>query len=233
MSKLNRIAKTKISWFVVLTMGAASFAPIFSLAPASAQLFPSRDSDRDEYSQRDEYSRGAVIPEGATIPVMYKDAKKVLVTDEETAPLTLQVAANIKNRRGQVLIPRGSEIEGEIQPADGGSRFVAQTLIIETRDGDTIELPIEASSDVVTRRERVEEGASAGEILEGAAIGGAAAAVLSGIFGDIDIEEVLGGAGLGALAGWVFNEGQEAELVSINPNKDLDLTLDSDLELER
>jgi hypothetical protein len=232
MSKLNRIAQTKISWFVLLTMGAATFAPIFSLAPASAQLFPSRDSDREEYS-RDEYSRGAVVPEGATIPVMYKDAKKVLVTDDETAPLTLQVAANVKNRRGQVLIPYGSEIEGEIQPADGGSQFVAQKIIIETRDGDTIEQPIDATSDVVTRRERVEKGASAGEILEGAAIGGAAAAVLSGIFGDIDIEEVLGGAGLGALAGWVFNEGQEAELISINPNTDLTLTLNSDLELER
>jgi hypothetical protein len=158
---------------------------------------------------------------------MYDEAEKVLVMKDETAPLTLQVAANVRDRQGRVLIPYGSEIIGELQPANGGTRFVAEEIVL-----DDDERSLDATSKVVTRTETVEKGANAGDILEGAAIGAAAAAALSAIFGDLDIEEVLGGAGLGALAGWVIGDG-EAELISVNPNSDLTLTLNSDLDLGR
>jgi hypothetical protein len=228
--KRNPHAKTAM--LVALLMSATAVSPIFSLAPASAQLFPSRDrSERDR-----SFSRRAIIPEGTEIPVMYDEAEKILVTKDETVPVTLEVAANIRNRDGDILIPYGSEIIGEIQPVESeeGSRFVAETLVIK-EDGETIrEKSLDATSDVVTRTETVEEGASVGDILKGAAIGGAAAAVISAILGDkaIATEEVLGGAGLGALAGWVLGSG-EAELISIDPNSDLTLTLNSDLVLRR
>jgi hypothetical protein len=228
--KRNPHAKTAM--LVALLMSATAVSPIFSLAPASAQLFPSRDrSERDR-----SFSRRAIIPEGTEIPVMYDEAEKILVTKDETVPLTLEVAANIRNRDGDILIPYGSEIIGEIQPVESeeGSQFVAETLVIK-EDGETIrEKSLDATSDVVTRTETVEEGASVGDILKGAAIGGAAAAVISAILGDkaIATEEVLGGAGLGALAGWVLGSG-EAELISIDPNSDLTLTLNSDLVLRR
>jgi hypothetical protein len=80
----------------------------------------------------------------------------------------------------------------------------------------------------VSKTEVVKKGANSGDILEGAAIGGAASAVLSGIFGKIDVEEVLGGAALGAVGGWLLG-GKEAELISINPKNDLTVTVNSDL----
>ena len=89
---------------------------------------------------------------------------------------------------------------------------------------------MDATSQVVTRTEVVRRGADAGDILKGAAIGGAAAVVLSEIFGDIDFLEVLGGAGAGAVAGLLLGK-REVELVSIDPNSDLDLILQSDLAL--
>lgn len=168
------------------------------------------------------------IPAGTTLPVRYDEAERILVTPEETVPLTLFVAANIRDRNGQVLIPFGSEIVGEIQPAERGSQFIADEIIINGRSQF-----LQADSAVVTRTEEVREGASTGNILEGAAIGGAAAAVLAEVTGGIDALEVLGGAGLGALGGFLLNRGDTAELVVIEPNRDLDVTLSAPLVLDR
>ncbi len=66
---------------------------------------------------------------------------------------------------------------------------------------------------------------------EGAAIGAAAAAVVADIFGGIDLGEVLGGAGIGAIAGLLLRGRNEVEVVVVNPDTDLDLTLQSDLRL--
>lgn len=222
------------SVLIALVMSISAVAPIFSPTSASAQLFPSRDSERDRERPLN-FSRRVFIPQGTEIPVKYDKAEKILVTKDETVPLTLKVAANIRNRRGDILIPYNSEIVGEIQPADDGSQFIAEKILIrDTRANGRrkIEQSIDASSDVITTTETVEKGTDVGGILKGAAIGGAAAAVLAAITGDkaIATEEVLGGAGLGALAGWIFG-GKKAELISIDPNSDLTLTLDSDLEL--
>ena len=136
------------------------------------------------------------------------------------------VAANVRDSRRNTLIPYGSEILGQIEPSDdeSGSLFVAEEIVFP--DGTT--QSIDARSRVVTRRETVKKGANTGDILKGAAIGAGAAAVLSEIFGDIGAIEVLGGAGAGALAGLLLG-GNEVELVSIDPNNDLDLTLQTNL----
>lgn len=164
------------------------------------------------------------IPAGTTLPVRYDEAERIIVTPEETVPLTLEVAANIRDRNGQILIPFGSEIVGEILPAERGSQFVADEIIINGRSQF-----LQADSAVVTRTEEVREGVSTGNILEGAAIGGAAAAVLAEVTGGIDVIEVLGGAGLGALGGFLLNRGDTEELVVIEPNNDLDVTLSAPL----
>lgn len=208
--------------FTALVALAASVAaaPILPGAIASAQLFPTQRP-----SSVPTTPSNVVIPVGTTIPVKYDEAEKILVTSEETAPVTLTVAANIRTRNGTILIPYNSQIVGQIEPAGSGSQFVAQELIID----DNSPQRIDATSGIVTRTETVKQGANAGDILEGAAIGGAAASVLAAITGDrVDVGEVLGGAGLGALAGLVLG-GKEAELISINPNTDLDVTLRSPL----
>ena len=150
------------------------------------------------------------------------------MTPDETAPVKLKVAQDITTSGGTVLIPEGSVIEGELRSAGEGTQFVAENLVIAGQNGKT---PIDATSEVVTRRETINK-RSDPKILQGAAIGGAAAAVLSEIFGRIDILEVLGGAGLGALASVLIRDRKEVEVIVVNPQEDLNLTLQSDFALQ-
>jgi len=84
---------------------------------------------------------------------------------------------------------------------------------------------------IITETETIDNGTDVSSILKNAAIGAAAAGVLSEIFGDIDLIEVLVGAGLGALSGLLLGGGEKAEVFVIYPETDLDLTLDSELVL--
>ncbi|MFB6276707.1 MAG: hypothetical protein ABEI32_11270 [Halothece sp.] len=217
-SLLKRGTSTVLS----LLLGMGITTPLLlSSTPASAQLL----GTDDEFVQA---QRRVAIPSGVSLPVRYDEAEKIVVLPDETAPVTLKIAANIKDNSGRILIPYGSELVGEIRPAGNGSRFVAQELKIPGASSQSIN----ASSQVITRRETINKGASAGDILEGAAIGAAAASVIAGITGDkaIATEEVLGGAGLGALSGLLLGK-EEAEVISIDPNEDLDITLNSRLAL--
>jgi len=203
---------------VVLGMGVTT--PLLLSAPASAQLL---ESER-QVAQ----TRRVAIPSGVSLPVRYDEAEKIIVLPDETVPVTLNIAANIKDRQGRILIPYGSELVGEVRPAGNGARFVAQELKIAGSSSQ----PINASSPVITRRETIDRGASTGDILEGAAIGAAAASVIAGITGDraIATEEILGGLGLGALGGLLLGK-DEVEVISIDPDQDLDITLNSRLAL--
>lgn len=226
----------------IFTTVAISLAAIANITSAQAQLFPEQQPTRQrEYNApRNEPRRQTpasqipinTVPQGIVIPMEYEE-EKILVTPEEIVPVTLLVGANVRDSRRNTLIPYGSEIIGQLQPSDAneeeesGSVFVAEEIVFP--DGSS--QSIDAVSQVVTRREVVKKGADAKDILQGAAIGGAAATVLAEIFGDIDALEVLGGAGAGAIAG-VLLGGNEAELVSIDPNNDLDLTLENDLTIQ-
>ena len=206
-----------------LSLSTMIMTPLVSLSSANAQLFPSSGRSRSN-----RIDNGIVIPAGSTIPLEY-DKDKILVTKEETIPITLTVAANIRDRSRNTLIPYGTEVEGQIGPVRNGSVgsiFVAEELIFP----DGTRQYIDARSQPVTRTETVSRGTDAGDILKGAAIGSAAGAVLSEIFGNITVGKVLVGTGLGAIAGLLLG-GNEVELVSIDPNQDLDITLDSDLVL--
>ena len=223
-------SKIATSLVIIFSTGAATFSNFLNITPANAQLFPeSRPTREREYNsprpRREPEVIPNTVPRGFIIPVEYEE-EKILVTPEETVPVTLLVAANVRDSRRNTLIPYGSEILGQIEPSEDGtgSLFVAQEIVFP--DGTT--QSIDAMSEVVTRRETIKRGANTGDILKGAAIGGAAAAVLSEIFGDIGAIEVLGGAGAGALAGLLLG-GNEVELVSIDPNNDLDLILQTNL----
>lgn len=197
---------------------AASSTPLGIAPPASAQLFPSSPSP----------SRTQItIPTGTSIPVRYDEAEKIVIAPTETMPVTLKVAANIINRSGSILIPAGSLVVGQMQPADGGSQFVARELV--TYQGRR--QAISASSDVINTTE-VSRGASTGNILKGAVVGAAAAAALGGLTGDrrITAGEVLIGTGVGAAGGLVLGR-KKADVVVVDPDTDLNLTLNSSLAL--
>ena len=167
------------------------------------------------------------IPAGTSMPVKY-ERDKILVTKDETVPVTLAVAANITTSDGRVLIPAGSEVEGELRPAQGGSQFVAKTLKMGSQ-----QMPINASSEVITKTETVSKGINVGNLVRNAALGTAAAAAISAVTGDraIATEELLLGAGAGAIVNLIqtFLGRNSVDLVSIEPDTDLDLKLSSPL----
>jgi hypothetical protein len=210
-SKLSAVGTSAL---LVMSLTVPVAVPLFiPTSPVMAQQFPGS-------LQRDR------ILAGTLIPVRYDEAEKIVLTPDERMQLTLQTAQDMRTVNGRVWIPAGSDITGELRPIRGGTQFVADEVIFDT--GRRFRL--NANSDIITRTETIREGASAGDILKGAAIGAAAATALSGILGDqaIATEEVLGGAGLGAIAGIFLGRGK-VDVIVIRPEEDLYLSLQSDI----
>ncbi|MBN3905464.1 MAG: S-layer homology domain-containing protein [Nostoc sp. NMS1] len=166
------------------------------------------------------------IPQGTAIPVKYDKAEKILVTKDETAPLTLTVSQNVVTQDGSVVIPAGSQVIGQLKPATGGSQFVAEKLVLNNGQ----EYQLNATSEVITKTETVKKGTSIGSIIKDTVLGAGAATAVSAVTGDraIATEEVLGGAGIGALVGLFFGK-NSVDLVAIDPNTDLQMTINQNL----
>jgi hypothetical protein len=166
------------------------------------------------------------IPQGTAIPVKYDKAEKILVTKDETAPLTLTVSENVVTQDGSVVIPAGSQVIGQLKPATGGSQFVAQKLVLTSGQ----EYQLNASSEVITKTETVKKGTSVGSIIKNTVLGAGAATAVSAVTGDraIATEEVLGGAGIGALVGLFFGK-NSVDLIAIDPDTDLQMTINQNL----
>lgn len=172
------------------------------------------------------------VAAGTTIQVRFNDAEKVIVMPDETKALTLEVSRAVTSRNGSILIPAGSQLVGQLQPARNGSQFVANQLIINPGQRLERRYSLNGRSRIVTRTERIRKGASTRGIVTGAAVGGAAAAAIAALTGDraLATEEILGGAGLGAIAG-IFLNRRQVDVVVVYPNQDLAVRLDSELAL--
>lgn len=216
--------QSKTAFFMALSMATTTTLPVLLSAPAQAGSAHYRVSQLLE--QRIRYS----LPSGTEIPVRYDEAERIIIKPDETAEVTLVVASDVRDQRGRVVIPRGSQIEGELRPQRGGTQFVSEQIVFD-EEGDRTQT-INATSSVITDTQVLDE-KSDPDLVRGAAIGAAAAAVLSEVFGSIDVLEVLGGAGLGALASILLGGGSdEAEVVIIEPDTDLDLALQSEFVLD-
>ncbi|AFZ46906.1 hypothetical protein Cyast_0934 [Cyanobacterium stanieri PCC 7202] len=173
------------------------------------------------------------LPAGTNIPTYYaedRNAQRIYVTRDETLPLTLTVDRDIRDNRGNIVIPVNSRIRGEIRPAGNrrGSLFVGRTIVYP----NGTEMPINVESNVVTRTEVIERGGNSDSIWQGALAGAAAATLISGVTGNrvISTEKILGGAGLGALAGlFLRQQPSSAEVISFDTRRDFNLNLRSSL----
>lgn len=165
------------------------------------------------------------IPAGTAIPVRY-ESQKILVTPDEKAPVTLTVASNVTTSDGTVLIPAGTKVAGQLQPAQGGSQFVAQQLVMANGQ----RMDITAASQVISKTEEVKKGASATTVVKGAVLGSAAAAGISAVTGNREVSawKVLTGTAAGSLLS-LFLGRDSVKLIAVEPNTDLNLTLGQDL----
>ncbi len=174
----------------------------------------------------------ATIPAGTSIPLRYSKANKILLAKNEPnpTPITLDVAQNIVTSTGAVLIPAGSQVSGQLVVSQGQAQFVASQLTLPNSQP----IAIDATSNPITETETVRRGANVGSIVKDAALGSAAAAGISAVTGDRNITagEVLIGTGAGALAGLIFGS-DRVDLISIKPNSDLNLRLNTNLVLPR
>lgn len=227
MTHLNRW-KTGTAALMAMAMTTGAIAPMFVSAPASAQsIFRGQTQTQTQ--------TGTVsIPAGVTLPVTY-DKDKIVVTPDETAPIKLKVARNIVDRAGNVLIPEGSQIDGQLQPITRngvkGTYFVAQELVLPNGNRQSIN----ATSQIITRKETISKGAKTGTILQDAAIGAGAASVISLLTGNRRIEtlEPILGAGAGAAASVLLRR-NKAEVLVVEPQRgDLNLVLRSNLLVSR
>ena len=214
--------QSKTALLIALGMTSTAAFPLLIATPATAS------SEPYVVGQLFSQSEQVAIPAGTVIPVRLEKAERIVVTPEETAPVTLIVATDIRSSAGTLLISEGSTIEGNLRPSGAGTQFVARAITLRNTGR---RLPIRATSKVITERETLKRGSNVGQILKGAAIGAAASAVISEIFGGIDVEEVLAGGGLGALAGLLLGGRKEVQVIVVDPEEDLRLTLQSDLRL--
>jgi hypothetical protein len=167
------------------------------------------------------------IPSGTVLPVKYGKDRILLGKNEpKPTPITLTVSQNIINAAGRVLIPAGSSVEGKLVVNKGAAQFMAEGLTMTNGQ----RYALDAMSEKITTTETIRKGASATGVIKGAALGGAAAAGITAVTGDRNVNawEVLAGTGAGALAGIVFSK-DKVELISIKPNTDLAIQLNSEL----
>ena len=168
------------------------------------------------------------IPEGTVLPVKYDKAEKIMVTKDETAPLTLTISQNVITDTGSLVIPAGSQVLGKLQPAEGGSQFVAQKLTLTNGK----EYNVNATSGIITKTETIKKGTNTKGIIKNTALGAGAAAAVAAVTGDraVATEEVLGGAAIGAITGIFFNK-KKVDLIVIDPDTDLEMTIGRSFEV--
>lgn len=169
-----------------------------------------------------------IIPAGTVIPVRYEGADRILLArNEAPTPFTLRVAQNVVTQQGQVLIPAGSSVVGTLQTTPTGAQFLARELVLL----NGTRLPMDAASGIISTTETITQGPNTGKLIAGTLVGAGAAAGIAAVTGDRTIKayEVLPGAVVGAGLSLLFPD--RVDLYAINPNADLNLTLNQNLEI--
>jgi hypothetical protein len=163
----------------------------------------------------------STVAAGTLIPVVSTAADRLLIAPNETRPVSMIVQNPIRNTRGDIVIPFGSRVDGRFEPAVGGTRFVADTVIIDNQVFSLV-----AQSDVIHDVKDPRQ-TNTGQVVQDAAIGAAAGAILGLVTGDraIATEEVLAAGVAGAAVGNIT-----APRVSIiDPNQAITIRLMQDL----
>jgi hypothetical protein len=112
-------------------------------------------------------------------------------------------------------LPAGSLIRGQYVPSEQGEglRYVPNSVVVNGRTYN-----IDGRSELLTPVKDPRD-TSGGAVAEDAGIGAGAGIVLGEVFGDADVEEIVGGAAAGAAVGNLTAD----EVVVIEPNQTITL----------
>lgn len=169
------------------------------------QAINNRPNNQTVNNNRNTRTAQYKVPKGTPINVEYPQSNQLILSPGETRNLTLVVAEDIRNSQGEILIPRDSEIEGQIVPRYSGSQllgaqFVAQRLVVDDESYNNINL---TSSLVTTQQAEAPKAPRS--------LGEAAINVLTGV-----------------LTGRSSTASQQQKPIVIDPSIDLQLTVGSD-----
>jgi hypothetical protein len=183
---------------------AQAYNYIVRVDAATNQAINNRSNNPTVSNNRNTRTAQYKVPRNTPINVEYLQSDQIILAPGETRNLTLVVAQDIKNSRGEVLIPKDSEIEGQIVPRYSGSQFlgaqfVAQRLLV----GDESYNNINVTSSLLTAQQP--------EAPKPRSIGDAAISVLTGV-----------------LTGRSSTTNQQQKSIVIDPTTDLQLTVGSD-----
>ncbi|WP_299484673.1 S-layer homology domain-containing protein [Acaryochloris sp. IP29b_bin.137] len=170
---------------------------------------------------------GSILALGSKIPVRYPGPNKVnlIVAPGETVDTKLEVAEDIANTAGTVLIPKGSLIEGTLVPVNvgttPGTQFVAKTLKVGTR---TYNIRANSDPQVAVSRQSVKPGD-----IRGAVSTAAGRTILNSVLGSgFNLGSLLTGV---LLSGGVTTPSAPKDSVIVVDPAALELTLQSSLDL--
>lgn len=194
----------------ILTAALIGLAGIPSLAPLPSSAQPLFELGAYRLEQ------GTIIPVGS----LSSEGPQYFYPDT-VYPLEVAVTQNIFDSQGRLVIPAGSRIFGQMEPAPGGSRFVGTSIVLGGRT-----YSLRASSNIL-HDEKDPRQYSAEAIAQDAAIGAAAGAILGAITGRVSVGNVLGGAVTGVVVGNVT----APQVVVLCPGQSFNLTLEAPLTL--
>lgn len=131
--------------FVPLSSRTPAHNYIVQVNPGNRRVTDSRSTTPTVTNNRNTQTVQYRVPRGTSIRVEYPQSSTISVAPGETRNLTLVVAEDITNSQGEVVIPRNSEIEGQIVPRYSGSQFlgaqfVAQRLFIGNESYNNINI---------------------------------------------------------------------------------------------
>lgn len=222
--------RSSAAFALALGVATTGLLPLATLR-ADAQVRPGQYN----VSRPAVFNRSIRIASGAVIPTNYVKAPKIVLAPDEKMVATLNISNNIRSGDNRLLIPAGSTVEGEFRPAsitlngkeEKGTRFYARTLVFPNGSS----MMLDATSDLITRKETINKGLNTTSILTGAAVGAGAGAIISAVTGNRQIGwgNILIGTAAGAVGGLLTNGQNKAEVVVVNTESDLGLRLASPL----
>lgn len=173
-------------------------------------------SYQDALAQQ-QFNLGSVqLQRGSILPVSSLETSQPQYFYSDTViPLNLQISQPIFNSNGQVMVPAGAKIYGQLHPVPGGLQFVSNSIVLNGRS-----YPLRALSQVLPD-EKDPRQYSSDAVLGDAGLGAVAGLVFSAVSGGITTGNVLGGAAAGVLTGNVT----APQAVVIRPGQAFTLTL--------
>lgn len=166
------------------------------------------------------------VARGTSINVKYLASQRIVLTRGETINnLSLRTADDVRNAQGDIVIPKDSEIIGQLVPVTNSSsgmsaRFVAQKVTIGNQSYNLV-----AQSQIVGQQ--ADRSTLLGT-LKDAAVSTATQVVLARVLKQpLDLQSILSGLA-GQATGNTTQANDVSDFIVINPSTDLKLTLGAD-----